>query len=153
MIFAETRLKGAFVIDPEKRSDVRGFFARTFCQKEFEAKGLKTDIAQADLSHNLTKGTLRGMHFQRDPFQEVKMISCLRGAIFDVIIDLRRGSPTYKQWIGAELNEHNHRMRQMASATMTPPSGSSGRKTYPYPSSPTRTGRGLISRDKLKSPH
>lgn len=110
MIFAETRLKGAFIIDPEKRSDARGFFARTFCQKEFEAKGLKTGIAQADLSHNLTKGTLRGMHFQRDPFQEVKMISCPRGAIFDVIIDLRRGSPTYKQWIGTELNEDNHRM-------------------------------------------
>ena len=110
MIFTETKLKGAFVIDLEKKGDARGFFARTFCRKEFETKGLKTQIAQANLSHNLVKGTLRGMHFQCDPFQEVKIISCPRGAIFDVIIDLRKKSSTYRQWIGVELSEDNHRM-------------------------------------------
>ena len=109
MKFLETKLKGAFLIDFEKREDARGFFARSFCEKEFSAHGLETDIVQANCSYNFKKGTLRGMHRQVDPYQEVKIIRCTRGAIWDCIIDLRKNSPTYKQWIGAELTQDNHR--------------------------------------------
>jgi dTDP-4-dehydrorhamnose 3,5-epimerase len=109
MKFTETKLKGAFLIDFEKREDNRGFFARAFCQKEFADHGLETEIRQANSSYNFKKGTLRGMHRQVDPYQEVKIIRCTRGAIWDCIIDLRKNSPTYKQWIGAELTQDNHR--------------------------------------------
>lgn len=109
MIFTETKLKGAFLIDFEKREDSRGFFARAFCEKEFAAKGLETRIVQANASFNHKKGTLRGMHRQIDPYQEVKIIRCTRGAILDVIIDLRPQSPTFKQWIAVELTEDNHK--------------------------------------------
>ena len=109
MIFTETKLKGAFVIDLERRDDLRGFFARSFCQKEFEAHGLKPNIAQVNVAHNIRKGTVRGMHFQFPPAAETKLVRCTRGAIFDIIVDLRPESSTYLQHIEVELNEDNQR--------------------------------------------
>ena len=110
MKFTETGLKGAFVIEMETREDERGFFARAFCRKEFESHGLSPDIVQSNISFNKTRGTLRGMHYQIKPHEEVKMIRCTRGAVYDVIIDLRKGSPTHKQWISMELTEDNYKM-------------------------------------------
>ena len=110
MLFTETKLKGAFVLEPERREDNRGFFARTFCQKEFEAHGLNPLVVQCNIAYNKKRGTLRGMHFQNPPFQEAKLVRCTRGAILDVVLDLRAGSPTFKQWVSAELNEDNHKM-------------------------------------------
>lgn len=107
MIFTETRLKGAYVIDLERREDARGFFARAFCQHEFEAHGLKPIIAQANVAHNRQKGTVRGMHFQIPPAAETKLVRCTRGAILDIIVDLRPESPTYLQHVAVELNEDN----------------------------------------------
>jgi dTDP-4-dehydrorhamnose 3,5-epimerase len=109
MLFTETKLKGAFILDLELREDHRGFFARTFCMKEFEAHGLKSTVAQCNLSFNHKAGTLRGMHYQVAPATETKLIRCTRGAIYDVIIDMRPDSPTYKQHIGVELTEDNRR--------------------------------------------
>ncbi len=109
MIFTETKLKGAFLIDLEKRADSRGFFARTFCAKEFEAQGLNPAIAQCNLSFNHKKGTLRGMHYQVPPVSETKVVYCIRGGIQDVIIDMRSESPTYKQHISVELTAENRR--------------------------------------------
>lgn len=109
MIFTETKLKGAFVIDLERREDSRGFFARAFCQKEFAAHGLKPTIAQANLASNVKKGTVRGMHFQFPPAAESKLVRCTRGAILDIIVDLRPESPTYLEHISVELNEDNQR--------------------------------------------
>lgn len=110
MIFTETELAGAFVIDLEPRRDERGFFARGFCVREFAAHGLQTGIVQANLSQNVKRGTLRGMHYQKPPHAEVKMVRCTRGAVYDVIVDIRRGSPTYLRWIGVELTRDNHRL-------------------------------------------
>lgn len=109
MIFTETKLKGAFILDLELRADNRGAFARTFCMKEFEAHGLKPTVAQCNLSYNYKAGTLRGMHYQVPPAAETKLVRCTKGAIYDVIIDLRPDSPTYLQHIGVELTEENHR--------------------------------------------
>ncbi len=109
MIFTETKLKGAFIIDLERREDNRGFFARGFCQKEFEAHGLKPIIAQANVAHNKYRGTMRGMHFQFPPFAETKLVRCTRGAIVDIIVDLRPESPTYLQHVAVELNADNQR--------------------------------------------
>jgi dTDP-4-dehydrorhamnose 3,5-epimerase len=109
MIFTETKLKGAFIIDIERREDSRGFFARAFCQNEFEAHGLKKVIAQANVAFNIKKGTLRGMHFQYPPAAETKLVRCTRGAILDIIVDLRPESPTYLQHVAVELNEDNQR--------------------------------------------
>jgi dTDP-4-dehydrorhamnose 3,5-epimerase len=109
MIFTETKLRGAFIIDLEPRPDERGFFARAFCQNEFEAHGLKPVIAQANVAFNIRKGTLRGMHFQFPPAAETKVVRCTRGAILDIIVDLRPESPTFLQHIAVELNEDNHR--------------------------------------------
>jgi len=109
MIFTETNLKGAFVIDIERREDSRGFFARSFCQHEFEAHGLKPIIAQANVAFNHKKGTLRGMHFQFPPSAETKLVRCTRGAILDIIVDLRPESPTYLQHVAVELSEDNER--------------------------------------------
>jgi dTDP-4-dehydrorhamnose 3,5-epimerase len=100
-------LPGAFVIEPERKEDYRGYFARTFCEKEFGALGLETRIAQCSVSFNPRKGTLRGMHYQVAPFEEVKVVRCIRGAIFDVIIDLRRNSPTFKKHLAVELDERH----------------------------------------------
>ena len=97
MIFTETKLKGAYIIDIDRKEDERGFFARAFCQKEFEAHGLKPIIAQANVAFNHKKGTLRGMHFQYPPAAETKLVRCTRGAILDIIVDLRPDSATYLQ--------------------------------------------------------
>jgi len=110
MIFTETTLKGAFVIELEKHEDERGFFARTFCRKEFEAHGLNPNLVQCNISFNKKKGTLRGMHYQVEPHQEAKIVTCIRGAIYDVIIDLRPDSPTYCQWFAMELSAKNYKM-------------------------------------------
>ncbi|MEZ5658977.1 MAG: dTDP-4-dehydrorhamnose 3,5-epimerase [Burkholderiaceae bacterium] len=109
MKFTPTKLQGAFIIDIEAFEDERGGFARSFCQKEFEAHGLKPTVAQCNLSYNHKAGTLRGMHYQVAPACETKLIRCTRGAIYDVIIDMRPDSPTYKQHIGVELTADNHR--------------------------------------------
>jgi dTDP-4-dehydrorhamnose 3,5-epimerase len=110
MIFTETKLKGAFILEVKKIEDERGFFGRSWCKKELEDHGLKANVVQANVSYNKVKGTLRGMHFQKPPYQETKLVRCTRGAIYDVIIDLRPDSPTYKQYIGVELTEDNYRM-------------------------------------------
>jgi dTDP-4-dehydrorhamnose 3,5-epimerase len=107
VIFKPANLRGAYVIEPERRADFRGYFARTFCEKEFAALGLETRIAQCSVSFSQRKGTLRGMHYQLAPFEEVKVVQCLRGAIFDVIIDLRPDSSTFKRYFAAELSDRN----------------------------------------------
>ncbi len=109
MIFTETKLLGAFVLDLERREDSRGFFAREFCQQEFEEHGLKIVIAQANLAFNAKAGTVRGMHFQYPPAAETKLVRCVRGAILDTIVDLRPESPTYLKSISVELSEDNWR--------------------------------------------
>ena len=109
MNFTETKLRGAFVIDIERREDERGFFARTFCQNEFAAHGLKPLIAQANVAFNKSKGTLRGMHFQYPPAAETKLVRCTRGAILDIIVDLRPESETYLDHIAVELSADNYR--------------------------------------------
>ncbi len=109
MIFTETPLQGAFVIDLQEISDDRGFFARAFCAEEFERHGLKPTIAQVNLSFNEKKGTIRGLHYQQAPAAEAKFMRCISGAIYDVIVDLRPGSPTYRQHFGIELSAQNRR--------------------------------------------
>src|SRR5262245_26817266 len=109
MIFCETKLKGAFVLEVERREDTRGFFARVFCQREFGDQGLKPLIAQANLTYNKSAGTLRGMHFQYPPAAETKLVRATRGAILDIIVDLRPESPTYLQHISVELSADNYR--------------------------------------------
>jgi dTDP-4-dehydrorhamnose 3,5-epimerase len=109
MIFTETKLAGAFILDLERRGDNRGYFARTFCQNEFEAHGLKPVIAQANAAFNKYKGTLRGMHFQFPPAAETKLVRCTRGAIVDIIVDLRPESPTFLEHISVELSADNGR--------------------------------------------
>ena len=110
MQFKETKLSGAYIIDLDTLEDERGFFARAFCQKEFEENGLRSNIAQCNLSFNHKKGTLRGMHYQVKPYEEVKMVRCTQGKILDVIIDLRKDSATYKKWVGVELSAANNSM-------------------------------------------
>lgn len=109
MIFAETKLKGAFIIDLVRKEDSRGYFARSFCQREFEANGLSPIIAQASIASNFRKGTLRGMHFQYPPAAETKLVRCPRGSIHDIIVDLRPESETYLQHVAVELNDENQR--------------------------------------------
>jgi dTDP-4-dehydrorhamnose 3,5-epimerase len=110
MIFKETKLKGAFIIDPERLEDERGFFARTFCQEEFKSRRLEPTVAQCSLSFNRKKGTLRGMHYQIAPYEEAKLVRCTRGGIYDVALDLRSGSPTFKQWVATEMDAENRKM-------------------------------------------
>jgi len=110
MIFTETKIHGVYIIEPELLSDERGFFARSFCKEEFRNHGLETDIVQCNISYNKKKGTLRGMHYQTPPFEEVKVVSCTKGSIYDVVVDLRKGSATYCQWIATELTERNFKM-------------------------------------------
>ena len=110
MLFTETKLKGAFVLEIEPREDNRGFFARTFCQHEFQSHGLNPLVVQCNIAYNKKKGTMRGMHFQNAPHAEAKLVRCTRGSIQDVVLDLRPGSPTFKQWVSAELTEDNHKM-------------------------------------------
>ncbi len=110
MIFTETRLKGAFIIEPELIKDERGFFARAFCRNEFISKGLNPDMVQCNISLNHKKGTLRGMHYQVQPYSEIKLVRCTSGSVYDVIIDFRPDSKTFKQWVGTELSASNHKM-------------------------------------------
>lgn len=110
MKFHETELEGAYIIELEKLEDSRGFFARTFCQKELEDHGLAPTVAQANVSSNAKAGTLRGMHYQLPPYEEAKLIRCTRGALYDVIVDLRPDSVSYKRWLGVELTANNYRM-------------------------------------------
>lgn len=107
MKFLETSLTDAFLVQPEKRDDNRGFFARILCQHEFAAQSLVFEFVQANLSHNENSGTLRGMHFQHSPHAEVKLVRCVRGGIFDVIVDLRPESASFRRWQGFELTASN----------------------------------------------
>lgn len=109
MIFTETKLTGAFILDVDRREDNRGFFARVFCQHELAAHGLRPSIAQANIAYNTTKGTLRGMHFQFPPSTENKLVRCTRGAILDIIVDLRPESSTYLEHVAVELTADNRR--------------------------------------------
>jgi dTDP-4-dehydrorhamnose 3,5-epimerase len=110
MIFTETILKNAYIIELEKREDHRGFFARTWDKKEFEEHNLNSNLVQCNVSFSKKCGTLRGMHYQKNPFEESKVIRCTKGKIFDVIIDLRSSSSTFKKWFGIELTEENYKM-------------------------------------------
>jgi dTDP-4-dehydrorhamnose 3,5-epimerase len=110
MIFKETNLNGAYVIELEPIIDERGYFARRFCQTEFKENGLNPCVAQCNVSYNKKKGTLRGMHYQIAPYEEAKLVSCISGAIYDVIIDLRRDSPTYCRWLAVEISDENYKM-------------------------------------------
>jgi dTDP-4-dehydrorhamnose 3,5-epimerase len=109
MIFTSTRLDGACLIDIEPREDERGFFARTWCRQELTAQGLDPEIAQESLSFNRHRGTVRGLHFQRPPREETKIVRCTRGGIFDVIVDLRPQSPSYLRWEGFNLTAENRK--------------------------------------------
>lgn len=110
MRFTETELKGAFFVEPELFEDERGYFTTTFCRKEFEEHGLNPDLVQAHISYNRRRGTLRGMHYQEPPCAQAKLVRCTRGSIFDVIVDIRPGSPSYARWVGAELVDRSPRM-------------------------------------------
>ena len=110
MIFKETKLQGAFIIEPEMLIDERGAFARTFCRKDFESHGLNGSISQCSISLNTRKYTLRGMHYQKKPCAEAKLVRCSRGVIYDVIVDLRYDSPTFKQWTSVEISAENRKM-------------------------------------------
>lgn len=110
MIFSKTKIDGSYLITPEIKKDERGFFARIFCQQEFEKIGLKFKIVQASLSLTERKGTIRGMHFQTGIYAEDKIVFCVKGSIYDVVVDLRINSATFGQWIAEELNEKNKRI-------------------------------------------
>lgn len=110
MIFTETKLKDVFILELEKNVDERGYFARTFCENEFSNAGIPFKPVQANISYNQHKHTLRGMHYQASPDEEAKLVNCVRGAIYDVIIDIRVGSPTFNKWLGIELSAENKKM-------------------------------------------
>lgn len=109
MIFIQTKLPGVYIIEPEPHQDARGFFARTFCAREFEEHGLAREFVQCSLSANRASGTLRGLHYQLPPACETKVVRCASGAIYDVVVDLRHESPTYLQHLGVELTAQNRR--------------------------------------------
>lgn len=109
MIFTETKLKGAYLIDLDMHEDERGFFARAWCAEEFQKHGLNQRLVQCNISFNKKRGTLRGMHYQVKPYEEAKLVRCTMGALYDVIIDLRSDSPTFKEWFSVELTAQNHR--------------------------------------------
>jgi dTDP-4-dehydrorhamnose 3,5-epimerase len=110
MIFSETKLSGAYVIDIEKKEDERGFFARTMDIQKNKELGVDSNIIQSSISYNIKKGTIRGMHYQIEPYEEAKFVRCTKGKIFDVIVDLRKNSKTFKKWISVELSELNHKI-------------------------------------------
>ena len=114
MIFTETKIKGVWVVDLERREDPRGFFARTWCQKEFDAHGLNSNVKQINAGFTSKSSGLRGLHFQLPPHAEAKTVRCTMGAVYDVAVDLRPNSPTHKQWVAAELTADNHRMLYLA---------------------------------------
>jgi dTDP-4-dehydrorhamnose 3,5-epimerase len=101
---------GAFLIEPELKEDERGFFARVFCKEAFKKQGLSDQLEQSNISYNFKKGTLRGMHYQRTPFAEAKLVRCTRGAIYDVVLDIRSDSPTHGKWFAVELSQENRKM-------------------------------------------
>ncbi|HEY1308748.1 MAG TPA: dTDP-4-dehydrorhamnose 3,5-epimerase [Vicinamibacterales bacterium] len=109
MVFTETGLSGAVIVDVERHTDERGFFARSWCTREFQERGLSPLVVQCNVSGNAVKGTLRGMHYQVAPHAEVKLVRCTKGAIYDVIVDLRESSPTFLRHVGVELTAENHR--------------------------------------------
>ena len=110
MIYTETEIPGVFIVEPEQLTDERGFFARSFCRREFEKQGLNPDLVQCNISFNHKRGTLRGMHYQAAPYEEAKLIRCTMGAIYDVALDLRKDSPTFKNWVSVELTEKSLNM-------------------------------------------
>ena len=110
MIFTETPLPGAYVIEPDRINDQRGFFARVWCKKELQQHGLKGELSQSNIGFSYRKGTVRGLHFQRPPHAEVKIVRCTRGSVFDVIVDLRPELRSYKRWFGVELSAENRKM-------------------------------------------
>lgn len=110
MIFTETKLKGAYLIDIERLEDERGFFARSWCRKEFQAQGLAPGLVQCNVSFNAKKGTLRGMHYQVKPFEEAKLVRCTMGSLYDVIVDIRQDSSTFMQHVGVVLSADNRKM-------------------------------------------
>lgn len=110
MIFLETTLPGVYEIQPERKPDERGFFARTWCRKEFADHGLNPNLVQCSVSYNTRKGTLRGVHYQAGPYAEAKLVRCTRGAIYDVAVDLRPHSPSYRKWVAAVLTGENRNM-------------------------------------------
>src|SRR5688572_8808865 len=109
MRFTETRLSGAHLIDLDRIEDERGFFARVFCVDEMRALGMNVDVVQINMSHNLRQGIVRGLHYQVAPAPEAKLMRCIRGAIYDVIVDMRQESPTFLEWFGVELSAENRR--------------------------------------------
>jgi dTDP-4-dehydrorhamnose 3,5-epimerase len=111
MNFIELGLKGAYLIEIEPIHDERGFFARNWNRSEFRARGLETELEESSLSFNVRRGTLRGLHYQVAPFEEIKLVRCTQGAIFDVVVDLRRGSDTYLRWDAVELTADNRCLR------------------------------------------
>ncbi len=110
MKFIETKLKGAYIIEIEPIEDQRGFFARSWCKNEFEEHGLNSNLVQCNISYNKKKGTLRGMHYQVEPYEEAKLVRCTKGSIYDVIIDLRENSYTFLEWVSIELSSDNMKM-------------------------------------------
>lgn len=110
MIFTETKIKGVYIIDVECRADVRGFFARAWCENEFTSHGIPARFPQSNIGFSHKKGTLRGMHFQTAPFEELKLVRCTTGRVLDVAVDLRPESPTYCEWVSEELSSDNHKM-------------------------------------------
>lgn len=110
MVFSTLELTGAFLIEPEPIRDERGFFSRIVCEEEFKQHNLPNHWVQQNIAFNHKKGTLRGMHYQKDPFGEIKVVRCTGGKIYDVIVDLRKNSLTYKKWLGIELSAQNHKM-------------------------------------------
>ena len=110
MIFTDTQIKDLYIIEPVILTDERGSFIRSFCKEEFQKRGLETNIVQCDISFNKKKGTIRGMHYQVSPFEEAKIVSCSKGSIYDVVVDLRQDSATYGQWVATELCEKKFKM-------------------------------------------
>lgn len=110
MVFIGTHLKGVFLVEPKRLEDERGFFARTWCKEEFAAHGFNSRLVQCSISFNRRKGTLRGMHYQVAPYGECKLVRCTLGSVYDVVLDLRSDSPTFKQWVAVQLTSSNRRM-------------------------------------------
>ncbi len=110
MIFSETRIKGIYLLQPKRFEDERGFFAPSFSAREFAARGLASNFVETNISYSRTRGTLRGMHYQAAPFGQAKLVRCTRGVVFDVAVDLRPSSPTYREWLGVELSAENRSM-------------------------------------------
>lgn len=119
MIFKETPIEGAFSVEPERITDERGYFTRIFCVEGYRRHGLNGEVAQASVSYSTTEGTLRGMHYQASPHGECKLVRCLRGAVWDVIVDVRRESPTYREWWAAELNPTDATMLYLPEGLLT----------------------------------